>query len=63
MRVYPRPATNVLLKPTPLGQIDNPRSGAVLIKAGFLYTGEIKRRTSPARGGQAVDSRMMVWLA
>jgi RimJ/RimL family protein N-acetyltransferase len=42
---------------------DNPRSGAVLIKAGFLYTGEIRRLPSVARGGQPVDSRMMVWLA
>ena len=42
---------------------DNPASGAVLIKAGFLYTGEVERRSSLGRGGEAVDSRMMVWLA
>jgi RimJ/RimL family protein N-acetyltransferase len=42
---------------------DNPASGAVLIKAGFLYTGQVEKRPSAARGGQAVDSRMMVWLA
>jgi len=41
---------------------DNPASGAVLVKAGFLYTGEVKRRSSLARG-EPVDCRMMVWLA
>ncbi len=41
---------------------DNPASGAVLIKAGFLYTGEVTRQFSKARGAE-VDTRMMVWLA
>jgi len=42
---------------------DNPASGAVLVKSGFLYTGEVRRRPSLGRGGEAVDSRMMIWLA
>jgi RimJ/RimL family protein N-acetyltransferase len=41
---------------------DNPASGAVLIKAGFLYTGEVTRAFSKARGRE-VDTRHMVWLA
>lgn len=41
---------------------DNPASGRVLEKAGFLYTGETRRTFSRARGGDA-DTRMMVWLA
>ena len=41
---------------------DNPASGAVLVKAGFLYTGEVTRAFSRARGGE-VDARQMVWLA
>ncbi len=41
---------------------DNPASGAVLVKAGFLYTGEVQARSSTARG-EAVPTRMMVWLA
>jgi RimJ/RimL family protein N-acetyltransferase len=41
---------------------DNPASGAVLIKAGFLYTGERRRRFSMARDGMA-ETRMMIWLA
>jgi RimJ/RimL family protein N-acetyltransferase len=41
---------------------DNPASGRVLIKAGFLYTGEIRRRFSLARA-EATPTRMMVWLA
>lgn len=41
---------------------DNPASGAVLSKAGFLYTGERRPMFSLARGEPAV-SRMMVWLA
>ena len=41
---------------------DNPASGQVLVKAGFLYTGEVKALPSRARGGPA-DTRMMVWLA
>jgi RimJ/RimL family protein N-acetyltransferase len=41
---------------------DNPASGAVLCKAGFLYTGDVERRPSLARG-TAVPTRMMVWLA
>ena len=41
---------------------DNPASGQVLCKAGFLYTGDIEPRVSKARG-HAVPTRMMVWLA
>jgi RimJ/RimL family protein N-acetyltransferase len=42
---------------------DNPASGEVLCKAGFLYTGEVQLRASVAREGQAAPTRMMVWLA
>ena len=42
---------------------DNPASGKVLCKAGFLYTGEVQLRPSVARGGQKAPTRMMVWLA
>jgi RimJ/RimL family protein N-acetyltransferase len=41
---------------------DNPTSGQVLIKAGFLYTGDVAARFSLARG-EAAATRMMVWLA
>lgn len=41
---------------------DNPASGAVLIKAGFLYTGEVARTYSRARDAE-VDTRYLVWLA
>ena len=41
---------------------DNPASGRVLEKAGFLYTGEVRERFSFGRG-QDVATRMMVWLA
>jgi RimJ/RimL family protein N-acetyltransferase len=41
---------------------DNPASGEVLIKAGFLYTGDVQRRWSTARS-EVVPTRMMVWLA
>lgn len=41
---------------------DNPASGRVLEKAGFLYTGETRRVFSRARRAE-VDTRMMVWLA
>ena len=41
---------------------DNPRSGRVLTKAGFLYTGDVRQRHSLARG-EPVSSRLMVWLA
>jgi RimJ/RimL family protein N-acetyltransferase len=41
---------------------DNPASGRVLEKAGFLYTGEVQKRLSSARGAIA-PTRMMVWLA
>ncbi len=41
---------------------DNPASGRVLEKAGFLYTGEVRTKHSRARGEPA-DVRMMVWLA
>ena len=42
--------------------VDNPASARVLEKAGFLYTGEVRERFSFGRG-QAVATRMMVWLA
>ncbi len=42
--------------------VDNPASGRVLEKAGFLYTGVIEPRHSVARGAVA-RTRMMVWLA
>ncbi|MEO8926286.1 MAG: GNAT family N-acetyltransferase [Caulobacteraceae bacterium] len=41
---------------------DNPASGRVLTKVGFLYTGEVVGRFSLARGEEAA-TRMMVWLA
>jgi RimJ/RimL family protein N-acetyltransferase len=41
---------------------DNPASGAVLVKSGFIYTGVIERRFSRARRAPAA-TRMMVWLA
>ncbi len=41
---------------------DNPASGRVLEKAGFLYTGETRRTFSRARGG-LTETRRMVWLA
>ena len=41
---------------------DNPASAEVLIKAGFLYTGEVRPSASAARR-QTVPARMMVWLA
>jgi RimJ/RimL family protein N-acetyltransferase len=42
---------------------DNPASGQVLCKAGFLYTGDVEQRASVARGRAEVPTRMMVWLA
>ena len=41
---------------------DNPASGRVLEKVGFLYTGEVRTRFSLGRQSD-VDTRMMVWLA
>jgi RimJ/RimL family protein N-acetyltransferase len=41
---------------------DNPASGEVLCKAGFLYTGDVEPRWSQARGAPA-KARLMVWLA
>jgi RimJ/RimL family protein N-acetyltransferase len=41
---------------------DNPASGQVLIKAGFLYTGQRPQLPSIARGEDATG-RDMVWLA
>lgn len=41
---------------------DNPASGRVLEKAGFLYTGETRKAWSQARRAVA-DTRMMVWIA
>ena len=42
--------------------LDNRASGEVLVKAGFLYTGEVAWRDCHARG-EPVPTRMMVWLA
>jgi len=42
---------------------DNPASGQVLCKAGFLYTGDVERWPCVARGRDDVPTRMMVWLA
>jgi RimJ/RimL family protein N-acetyltransferase len=42
--------------------VDNPASGVVLGRAGFLYTGRVEPRPCRARG-EAVPSRWMVWLA
>jgi RimJ/RimL family protein N-acetyltransferase len=42
--------------------IDNPASGRVLAKAGFLYTGEVRELRSLARGAHA-PARMMVCMA
>jgi len=42
---------------------DNPASGQVLCKAGFLYTGDVERRRCVARRRDDVPTRMMVWLA
>jgi RimJ/RimL family protein N-acetyltransferase len=41
---------------------ENHASGQVLIKAGFLYTGDVVFRPSKARGAPS-PTRMMVWLA
>lgn len=41
---------------------DNAASARVLVKTGFLYTGEVQNRHSRARG-RAEPTRMMVWLA
>ena len=41
---------------------DNRASGGVLIKAGFLYTGDVELHDCLARG-EKVATRMMVWLA
>jgi RimJ/RimL family protein N-acetyltransferase len=41
---------------------DNEPSANVLIKSGFLYTGEVQMRHSRARG-RIAPTRMMVWLA
>jgi RimJ/RimL family protein N-acetyltransferase len=42
---------------------DNPASGQVLVKSGFLYTGDVELRPCRARGRDDVPTRMMVWLA
>lgn len=42
--------------------VDNPASGRVLEKAGFLYTGARRTQMSLARG-EEVEARAMVWLA
>ncbi|HWE98722.1 MAG TPA: GNAT family N-acetyltransferase [Caulobacteraceae bacterium] len=41
---------------------DNEASAAVLIKAGFLYTGDVLLRRSMARDAPT-PTRMMIWLA
>jgi RimJ/RimL family protein N-acetyltransferase len=41
---------------------DNAASAQVLVKTGFLYTGEVQQRHSRARGA-TVPTRMMIWLA
>lgn len=41
---------------------DNAASGRVLEKAGFLYTGEVRKGFSLARSS-VTDTRRMVWLA
>ncbi|HZL00707.1 MAG TPA: GNAT family N-acetyltransferase [Caulobacteraceae bacterium] len=41
---------------------DNPASGGVLAKTGFLHTGVVEPRWSLARDAEA-ETRMMVWLA
>jgi RimJ/RimL family protein N-acetyltransferase len=41
---------------------ENPASDAVLVKAGFLYTGE-RRQTLVTSRGEALPSRAMIWLA
>ena len=41
---------------------DNPASGQVLVKAGFLYTGQVQPRFALARQAIA-PTLMMVWLA
>ncbi len=41
---------------------DNPASGRVMEKAGFLYTGEVREDFSRARA-EPVRTRRMVWLA
>jgi len=41
---------------------DNPASGGVLTKTGFLHTGVVEPRWSLARDAEA-ETRMMVWLA
>lgn len=41
---------------------DNPASGQVLCKAGFLYTGDVELRQSAAREAPC-PTRLMVWLA
>lgn len=42
--------------------VDNPASGWVLTKAGFLYTGEVRPLHSAGRG-EPVMARKMIWLA
>jgi RimJ/RimL family protein N-acetyltransferase len=42
--------------------VDNPSSARVLDKAGFLYTGDVRRRFSYGRQ-QEVPTRIMAWLA
>lgn len=41
---------------------ENPASDAVLVKSGFLYTGE-RRQTFVTSRGEALPSRGMIWLA
>lgn len=43
-------------------QLENESSGRVLVKAGFLYTGQVDARACKARGHD-MPVRWMVWLA
>ena len=42
---------------------DNAASARVLVKAGFLYTGDVLERPCLARGNATTPTRMMIWLA
>jgi RimJ/RimL family protein N-acetyltransferase len=42
--------------------VDNPASGRVLEKAGFLYTGVVEPQFSLGRDCN-VETRLMIWLA
>ena len=52
-------------RPLEVTEIPTPEAGPgqVLVKAGFLYTGDLERKPCAARGGRTMATRMMVWLA